>query len=69
MECIDGTQAHHWDIETSKGSMSNGTCRKCGRISTFQNYVSIVSAWKEASEKGFKAKHSITLGREKEDGK
>lgn len=30
---------HHWIIERPTGPVSNGTCRTCGEVRAFQNYV------------------------------
>ena len=66
MECVDGTQAHHWDIEASHGSLSNGSCRKCGSVQKFSNSIVTVSSW-EAGAK-FKRRHQLTnLGRGSKD--
>jgi len=61
--CIDGTMAHYWDIESSNGSMSNGTCRKCNQIKKFHNSIGSITTWREAGQK-FKNKQQLTnLGR------
>ena len=63
MDCIDGTQAHYWDIESSNGATSNGTCRKCKQVQKFKNSIGAVTTWREAGQK-FKDKQQLTnLGR------
>ena len=37
---------HHWLIETPVGPVSKGTCRLCGQLNEFKNYVE-ASPWGE----------------------
>jgi hypothetical protein len=30
---------HHWEIQAATGPISFGTCRLCGRVKEFKNYV------------------------------
>ena len=30
---------HHWLIEEAKGPISEGCCRKCGKVKNFENSV------------------------------
>ncbi|MBI2165608.1 MAG: hypothetical protein HYU29_04320 [Chloroflexi bacterium] len=30
---------HHWVIDTPSGPMSKGTCKSCGEVRVFKNYV------------------------------
>ena len=63
MDCIDGTLAHHWEIEPSNGATSKGTCRKCKQIKRFANSVGALTSWKESGQT-YKQKHQLTnLGR------
>lgn len=32
---------HHWRIATATGPTSPGTCRGCGAVREFQNYVEV----------------------------
>ena len=54
MECIDGTQAHHWLIESSNGQWSNGICKKCKQVEKFANSYTPVSQWKHNQIEGYK---------------
>jgi hypothetical protein len=51
--CIDGTLAHYWDIDSSNGTMSKGTCRKCSKIKRFKNSTPISNSWRERGEKHY----------------
>jgi len=67
VECIDGTPAHHWDIEPSKSATSTGKCRKCGGIQKFHNSIGAVTTWKEAGQQFKKNRVGLTnLGRKEE---
>ena len=59
MECVDGTLAHHWLIEPSKGKVSIGTCRKCNQIRKFSNSVGAITSWRTAGQ-AFKQKQQLT---------
>ena len=52
--CIDGTLAHHWDIDSSNGTMSNGTCRKCSKIKKFLNSTPTTKSWRDTGEKYYR---------------
>ena len=67
MECIDGTQAHHWMIDPSRSATSKGTCKRCGSTQKFHNSIGAMTTWKEAGEK-FR-KHQLTnLGGKVDNG-
>jgi len=51
--CIDGTLAHHWDIEASKGSLSTGICRKCKAEKKFTNSDPVGRGWKGVTQKSY----------------
>jgi len=61
VECIDGTQAHHWEIEPSNGSTSKGTCRKCKQVQKFHNSIGALTSWHEAGQR-FKKNQLTNLG-------
>ena len=65
MECIDGTQAHYWIIESSKGSISKGTCNKCNQVKKFTNSISAVTSWGTNSKQTYSNK---MVGKDKKDG-
>lgn len=52
--CIDGTQAHYWEIEPSKGHISMGTCNKCKQVKKFTNSMNKVVNWRIAGKEGYK---------------
>jgi len=62
MDCIDGTLAHHWEIEPSNGATSKGTCKKCKVTLKFSNSIGALTSWKEAG-KQFQRKNLTNLGR------
>lgn len=35
------TCAHHWIIESPSGPISKGTCRRCGAVREFRNYLDV----------------------------
>jgi len=59
LDCIDGTLAHHWEIEPSNGKYSTGTCKKCNEIKKFSNSVGALTSWKTAGE-AFQQKQQLT---------
>jgi len=65
VECIDGTQAHHWDIEPSQGSTSTGTCNKCNQVKKFTNSIMGIMNWRTRGEQGYSNK---VAGKDEKDG-
>ena len=65
MECIDGTQAHYWMIEPSKGSTSCGTCNRCNETRKFHNSIEAITAWKDQGDQAIKNRKNqlVNLGR------
>ena len=60
MDCIDGTLAHHWMIEPSRGSTSNGTCKKCKVTLKFSNSIGALTSWREAGQQFKKNRVGLT---------
>lgn len=48
------TCQHHWVIETPKGSMSRGRCKRCGEEREFRNSASDY-LWEDESGGGYNA--------------
>jgi hypothetical protein len=38
---------HHWVIDTPSGPVSHGTCKRCGEIRDFPNYVENTPYWED----------------------
>ena len=38
---------HHWVIDTPSGPVSHGTCKRCGEIREFRNYVENTPYWED----------------------
>ena len=61
MDCIDGTLAHHWEIQPSNGATSKGTCKKCKEIRKFSNSIGALTTWREAG-KAYQRRPLTNLG-------
>ena len=57
---VDNQCAHHWLIETSQGSMSEGVCRLCGEKREFHNSLEAFS-WVTQAKKARQAKAASLL--------
>lgn len=52
-ETIEGPVCqHHWRIESPRGSMSKGTCKRCGEIREFRNSTEAY-VWDDDSGQGY----------------
>jgi hypothetical protein len=43
----DSVCVHHWVIDVPAGPVSTGTCRLCGEVQEFCNYLELFSGWDE----------------------